>query len=98
MKGYSVWFSEVSYICENSYLICVYKYIGQVGRVFTNGPGDLGSIQTLKTVFDTSFLNTQQYKVLIKWSNPGKGVAPPSTPRCHSYWKGSLLVALDYGR
>ena len=33
-----------------------------------------------------------------KWSNPGKGVAPALTPRCSSYWKGSLLVALDYGR
>ena len=46
--------------------------IGQVGRVFTNGPGDLGSISvcvipmTLKMVLDTSFLNTQQYKVHIK--------------------------------
>ena len=37
-----------------------------------NGPGDLGSIpgrlisKTLKTVLDTSLLNTQQYKVRIK--------------------------------
>ena len=31
-------------------------------------------------------------------SNPGKGVAPSLTSRCSSYWKGSLLVALDYGR
>ena len=44
-----------------------------VGRVFTNGPGDLGSIpdrvipKTLKMVLDTSLLNTQQYKV------PNKG-------------------------
>ena len=49
-----------------------------------------------KMVLDTSGINTQQYKV--KWSNPEKGVAPSSTPRCSSYWKGSLLVALDYGR
>ena len=34
----------------------------------------------------------------VKWSNSGKGVAPFSTPRCSSYWKGSLLIALDYGR
>ena len=34
----------------------------------------------------------------VKWSNLGKGVAPFPTPRCRSYWKGSLLVALDYGR
>ena len=31
-------------------------------------------------------------------SNQGKGVAPSSTPRCSSYWEGSLQVALDYGR
>ena len=41
----------------------------QVGRVFTNGLGDLGSIpgrvipKTLKMALDTSLLNTQQYKV-----------------------------------
>ena len=46
--------------------------IGLVGRVFANGPGDLGSIpvcvipETLKMVLDTSLLNTQQYKVRIE--------------------------------
>ena len=46
--------------------------IGLVGRVFTNGPGYLGSIpsrvipKTLKLVLDTTLLNTQQYKVRIK--------------------------------
>ena len=44
------------------------RLIGLVGRVFANGPGDLGSIpgrvipKTLKMVLDTSLLNTQQYK------------------------------------
>ena len=48
------------------------RLIGQVGRVFANGPGDLDSIpgrvipKTLKMVLDTSLLNTQQYKVRIK--------------------------------
>ena len=43
-----------------------------LGRVFANGPGDLGSIQsrvipkTLKMLLDTSLLNIQQYKVRIK--------------------------------
>ena len=43
-----------------------------MGRVFANGPGNLGSIppgiirKTLKMVLDTSLLNTQQYKVRIK--------------------------------
>ena len=42
------------------------------GRMFTNGPGDRGSIpgydipKTLKMVHDTSLLNTQQYNVRIK--------------------------------
>ena len=46
--------------------------IDQVGRVFANGLGDLSSIpgrvipKTLKMVFDTALLNTQQYKVRIK--------------------------------
>ena len=43
-----------------------------MGRVFANGPEDLGSIpgrvipKTLKMVLDTALLNTQQYKVRIK--------------------------------
>ena len=55
--------------------MCIYnshQLIGQVGRVFANGPGDLGSIpgwvtpKTLKMVLDISLLNTQHYKVCIK--------------------------------
>ena len=52
--------------------ILLHWLIGLVGRVFINGPGDLGSIpgrvipKTLKMVLDTSLLNTQQYKVYIK--------------------------------
>ena len=48
------------------------QFIGLVGRVFTNGLEDLGSIpgrvipKTLKMVLDTSLLNTQHYKVRIK--------------------------------
>ena len=34
----------------------------------------------------------------VKWSNPGKGVAPSPTPWCSSYWKGTLWVTLDYSR
>ena len=43
-----------------------------MGRVFANGPGDLGSIpgrviqKTLKIVLDTSLLYTQQYEVRIE--------------------------------
>ena len=53
--------------------VCVkYIFSGLVGRVFANGQGDLGSIpdrvipKILKMVFDTSLLNTQQYKIRFK--------------------------------
>ena len=48
------------------------RLIGLEGRVFVNGPKDLGSIpgrvipKTLKMVLYASLLNTQQYKVSIK--------------------------------
>ena len=78
---------------------------GLVDRVFTNGLGDLGSIpghvipKTLKMVLDTSLLNTQQYKLRIKGKVEQfrERVVPSLTPRCRSYWKGSFLVAIDYG-
>ena len=83
-----------------------YRLIGLVGRVFANSLGDLSSIpgrvipKTLKMLLDTSLLNTQQCKVGIKGKveQSGEGVAPSPTPRCSSYWKGSLRVALDNGR
>ena len=43
-----------------------------MSRVFTNGPGDRGSIpswvipKTQKMVLDAALLNTQHYKVRIK--------------------------------
>ena len=36
-----------------------------------------------------------RYVSRVKWTNPGKGVAPSSTLWCWSYWKGKLRVALD---
>ena len=82
------------------------KLISMMVRVFTNGPRPWCSIldqiisKTQKMVLDASLLNTKHYKVWIKskWSNPGKGIAPSSTPQCSSYWKGSLQVTLDYSR
>ena len=50
----------------------MHRLIGLVGKVFANGPGDLGSIpgrvipKTLKMVLDSSLLNTQQHKLCIK--------------------------------
>ena len=57
---------------KNKPSLNLHSVIGPVGRVFANGPEDLGSIpgrvipKTLKMVLDTSLLNTQQYKVCIK--------------------------------
>ena len=39
-----------------------------------------------------------KYVLRVKWGNPGEGIMPSPTPHCSSYWKGSLQVALDYGR
>ena len=39
-----------------------------------------------------------RYISRVNWSNLGEGVVPSPTPRCSSYWKGSLRVALDNGR
>ena len=47
-------------------------------------------------VRDTSLFNTQQYKVRIEGKVEQSGER--STLCCRSYWKGSLLVAHDYGR
>ena len=43
-------------------------------------------------------LSNIRYVSRVKWSNPGKGVAPSPTSRCSSNWKGSLQVTVDYGR
>ena len=70
------------------------QLIGLVGRVFTNGPGDRGSIpgQDIPKTFKKWYLiplcftlSNIRYVSRVKWSNPGKGVAPSSTPRCSSY-------------
>ena len=62
----------------------IYRLIDIVGRAFTNGQGDRGSIsdrimpKTQKMVLDASLLKIEHYTVLIKdkRSNPGKRVAP----------------------
>ena len=70
-----------------------FSCLGLFGRVFASGPGDRGSItgrvipKTQKMVLDTSWLNTQYYKVRI---NQGKGVANSPPPGCSSYWKGAF--------
>ena len=47
---------------------------------------------------DTSLFNTQQYKIRIKGKvkKSRERNSALSTPQCSSYWKESLLVALDF--
>ena len=82
------------------------RLIGLVDRVFANGPGDLGSIPCrvipkLQKCYLTPpclTLSNIRYISRVKWSNPRKGVAPSPTTQYSGYGKGSLRVALDYGR
>ena len=68
-----------------------------VGRVLTNGPGDLDSIpgrvipKTLKMALDTALLITQQYTVRIK----GKVEQPMerSSALPYTFWSPSTTVA-----
>ena len=80
------------------------RLIGLVGRVFANGPENLGSQpgrvipKTSKMVLVCLTLSNIRYVSRVKWSNPGKGLVSSPTPRCSIYWKRSLPVALDYSR
>ena len=84
-----IWYFAI----QTDRLISATRLIGFVGRVFANGPGDLGSIpghiipKNLEMLLDTALLNPaiKGYASRIKWNNPGKGVAPSPTPRCSSY-------------
>ena len=76
-------------MCWVTIYIYIYRLIGLLGRVFANGPGDLGSVpgrvipNTLKIVLDTSLLNTRQYKVRIKSKveqSRERSSALPTTP------------------
>ena len=42
-------------------------------------------------------LSTIKWKSRVKRSNLGNGIAPPTKPRCSSYWKESLRVTLYEG-
>ena len=62
------------------------------GRMFTDGPGDRDSVpgrvipKTQKWYVIPPYLTLSciMYESRVKWSNPGKGVAPSPTPRCSS--------------
>ena len=55
------------------------RFIGQLGRVFTNDLGERGSIpgQVIPKIPPCLTLSIIRYVSSVKWNNPGKGVAPP---------------------
>ncbi len=71
--------------------------------MFANGPGVLGSIESYQRLKKWCLmppcltLSILRYGSRVKWSNPGKGVAPSPTPWCSSYRKESLWVTFNYG-
>ena len=83
----------------------VFKCPSPLVIVFANSPGDRGSIpgwvipKTQKWYLMCPCLTLSSIKNVsrVKWSNPEKVVNPFPTPRCSSYWKGSLRVTLGYG-
>ena len=92
-------FLHISIILSDSpqSIISIDIYISvNKSRVFSNGPGDQGSIpgrvipKCQKMVLDAALLNNLHYKV--KYSNPGNEVASSPTPRCSRYRKGSPRV------
>ena len=95
----------VTFHLNPSYLLLSAKYCS-IYWGFANGPGDLDSFPGCVIPWPLKWylihrcltLSNIRYVSRVKWSNPGKGVAPSPTPWCSSYWKGSLLVTLDYGR
>ena len=89
-----------------------HRLIGLIGRMFANGPGDLGSIsghvipKILKMVLDTSVVNTQQYKVCIK-GKVEQSRERSSAPPLHlgvvaiekgTFWLPSTIVANNLQR
>ena len=74
------------------------KYLRYKLLVFANSPGDRDSIpdqvipKTKKWYLMSPCLTLSIIRLgsRVKWSNPGKGVAPSPIPWCCSYWKGSL--------
>ena len=89
--------------------IYIYIYTGSLSQWVECSPmiretwvqSQVASYQRLKKWYmipSCLTLSNIRYVSRVKWSNPGKGLTPSPTPRCSSYWKGSLLVALDQGR
>ena len=90
---------------ERKLVQLAWPFLSLILSLFANGSGDwvqsqVESYQRLKNWYlipPCLTFSIIRYVSRVKWSNPGNGVVPSPTPRCSSYWKGSLRVALDYG-
>ena len=82
-----------------SILSFVYRsYIYSVFAQETGVQSQVKSYQRLKKWYlipACLTLSIMRYASRVKWSNPGKGIAPSPTPWCSSYWKGSLRVTFN---
>ena len=82
------------------------RSIGLVFRVFVNVLEDRSSIpsrvipktQKWYLMWPCLTLSIIRYGSCVKWSNPGKGIAPPPMTWCSSQWKWSLRVTFQYCR
>ena len=90
-------FKEIAKIISDNLTICLQTECSPM--VWETGvQSQVASYQRLEKwylIYSWLTLSIIRYGSGVKWSNPGKGVAPFPTPRCCTYWKGSLLVTLD---
>ena len=77
------------------------RFLVVVGRVFTNGQRDWGSIipktQKWYVIPSCLIITIIRHISRVKWSNLEKEEVFLAMLPCSSYWKGSLQVTLDYG-
>ena len=96
---------QVYYFLNGNFqlIMSMYRAIGLMGRVFTYGSVNQGSIlgqvipKSQKMVLDAALLNTQHYKIRIKGKVDQSREWCRALPmlQCSNYWKGSVRVTLD---
>ena len=94
--------------CLNTIYIYIYIYvlllIGIMVRVFANSLGDKPDFNPRSSyqkwyLMSPCLTHSALWDIIkAKWSNPGKEVVTSPTSWCHSYWKVSLQVVLEFGQ
>ena len=67
-----------------------FQSLGIMIKVFTNGPGDQGSIPGRVISKTQKWYLHCKLRIKGKWRNPGKRLVSSPIHQCSSYWKGSL--------